>query len=173
MAGTRAVTIVGVALLVGALGMDWIQGQDSYGMMNWQEVWMQGGETFSNVTYDGFARNIYIPYLNSTWQLTLGAVLFPAGFLVALFSVVKWKCLWLAGLINIAGALSWVWGVLSVPPLASLLCSWYGYTGMNRPCTPGYIFSLGPGPFAALAGGAVLLAAYLLTRKGMLDYPLD
>ncbi|MGA1975869.1 MAG: hypothetical protein ABSG92_09560 [Conexivisphaerales archaeon] len=170
MVETRTVAIVGLVIVLLSMGMDWVMGPIESTFLSLPSVMTSSPSDDS--TFEGWATNILVPYLSSPGQL-LAIALSIGGFLAGVVAVIRWKYMWVAGSLGLVGGSLWTIGIYSIPSkVAAQLCSWPGYAGLQVSCGSPAL-QTGPGPYAMILGGGIMLTGYLLSRKGILEVPAD
>ncbi len=107
---------------------------------------------------DGKFMLALLPDLVAPGPLAASLVLFPAGVVLGVVSIFRWKLMWMAGVIAIASGLLWFAGYFLV-------------AGQLSQQFPG--MSVGFGPYQSGVGGAILVVGYVLSKKDKLDWPID
>ena len=161
---------MGLVVIFLSMGMDWVMGPLESTFLSLQSV--MGSSPSDNSTLEGWATNILVPYLSSPGQL-LAIALSIGSFVAGVAAVIRWKYMWVAGSLGLVGGSLWTIGIYSIPSkVAAQLCNWPGYAGLQVSCgSP--VLQTGPGPYAMILGGAVMLTGYLLSRKGILNVPVE
>jgi hypothetical protein len=176
----RTVAIVGLAAAYLSIGMEWVMGQVVMGngvnpalqstFLDYPGVIQP--YAYTDTTWDGWIHIVLGPYLAAPVMIL--AYLLSSGCLVAcIVAVFRWRYMWVAGSLGLAGASLWTVGIYAIPSsVANQLCSWHGYTGQPVSCA-NPVEWLGPGPYFMTLAGAILLIGYLLSRKGVLEVPVE
>jgi hypothetical protein len=126
----------------------------------------------SATTWDGWVHLVVGPYLSS--PVMIFAYLLSAACLVAcVVAVVRWRYLWVAGTLGLAGGSLFVAGIDAIPAsVADKLCTWAGYAGRSPSCSSPVEWP-GPGPYFMVLAGAILMGTYALSRRGTLEVDAD
>jgi hypothetical protein len=124
----------------------------------------------SNTFIDGEFWQLMIPLLVAPGALSFGMVAFPIGFVLAAASLFRWKLMVVAGALSLLSGVVWILGIFLVQPeVVHGLDTWYGYAGGS--VTSSVWAPIGP--YMAVVGGTILLLGYALSRREILEYPLD
>jgi hypothetical protein len=176
----RTVGIVGLAAAYLSIGMKWVMGQVL--MANGANPALQSTfldfqgvifpYAYTDTTWDGWVHMVIGPYLSAPMMIL--AYLLAVGCLVAcIVALVRWRYMLVGGSLGLAGGSLFIIGIYAIPSsVADQLCSWQGYAGQKVTCTNPVEWP-GPGPYFMILAGAILLGAYLLSRRGILELPID
>lgn len=179
MVSTRVVIGVSAFILFLAFGSEWLafdSGGNHSGYTT-LEIGSAVGSVYgacdcppSNSSIEGQFWLVMIPFIVSPGAFSLAAVVFPVGFVMAVISLFRWKLMAIAGLLAFVGGLAWIWGViLDQARIVHGLNTWWGYGGRTVSSTVWAPI----GPYLAIVGGAILMLGYLLSRREVLEYPID
>ncbi len=127
---------------------------------------------FASATYAGRVHSLLMPYIASPLQF-VAIALATGGLAVSLLVLLRWEFMWLAGIMLTVGSALWIFDIYTIPDVvAKQLCSLSGSSAGQITCsTP--VLQTGVGPILMLLGGIIMLAGYVLGRKGRIAQPLD
>jgi hypothetical protein len=178
--GTRAVAILGLVIAYLSTGMEWVMGQVVMGnganpalqssFLDYQGVILPFA--YTDTTWDGWIHIVLGPYLAGPLMI-LAYLLSTACLVACVVAVFRWRYMLVAGTLGLAGGSLWTIGIYTIPSsVADQLCSWSGYAGRLVSCASPVEWP-GPGPYFMILAGAILLAGYVLSRRDILEVPVD
>lgn len=176
---TRIIIVVGIFITVLSLGAFWLvigsaRGYDAFDVVGMVGGYI-GGQQVNPLSYQASDYNAYIaaalpPLIIGSWALDGAMAALAAGFFLAFASFARWTLTYLAGILQVVGALLWLAGVAGISQeVGAKLSQWPGFYGSAGAVS----VSASAGAYIAAASGFVFLAIYFLTRGGRLDTPLD
>ncbi len=174
MVSTWVVIALGTFLIVLGFGSGWIGFSGDPRAYTAFDVGWTIGSAYgpcscppTNDTVQGEFLLLLLPALLSPGPFLATMILYPASFVLAAVSFFRWKVMWVAGLLSTLSGLLWIVGVyLSQSSIVAGLEAWSGPGGGGTFTVWAQI-----GAYFAVAGGAVLLAGYALSRADKLDWP--
>ena len=179
MVSARFVIAIGVVILFFSFGSDWIafQSSESMAIYTMPDTWQFLGSAYgacgcplSNSSIEGRFWQLFLPFLVSPGPLSVGLVLLPTGFILAIAALFYWKTSSAAGIASIACGALWTEGTILIQGrVVHGLNGWFGYGGR----TVSSSVTVPLGPYLSAFAGVILLAAFILGRLDLIDTPID
>jgi hypothetical protein len=179
MASARNVTIAAmvpafIPIIIPWLGGQLTRGQDIQPVFESSFIDFPGivqPFPYTDVTFDGWAHVVLQPYLASI-PMIVAYLSCSACLVTCLVALFRWRYMGLAGLLGLGGGLLWIFEIDAIPSsVTTQLCNWRGYVGQQVSCT-GPAVTVGPGPYFMILAGAILIAGFVLARRGTLELPV-
>jgi hypothetical protein len=174
---TRVVVSIGAFVVFLGIGSTWIAFTQAPEGFNLLGLLSAVGSFYGpcacppdNTTIQGQFLLLFVPKLVALGPLVLSILIFPIGLVLGFMAIFRWRLAMWAGGASVATAALWIWGTYDISGyLSQGLGRWPGYRGKT------VTSSVWPqlGPFQVAAGGAILLAAYFLSRVDKLGWPID
>ncbi len=116
----------------------------------------------STLDFDAYVDSALPPIIAGSWELVTAIIAVVLGLLLGLAAFFKWWLTFPSGLLSISAGVLSIAGVSSTAPaIVASLSEWPGFVGETVSLPVGISF----GPYVTIAGGVVLVAAYLLSKE--------
>lgn len=175
MVSTRVMIALGTFIILLGFGSGWIAFSSSPSGYTYFDIATGLGSSYgpcncppTSDTIQGEFLLLLLPIVASPGPLIASMIAYPAAFVLAAYSFFRWKVMWAAGALSVFSGALWFTGVyLDQASIVGGLESWSGSGG------GAYSVYVQLGAYFALAGGAVLLLGYVLSKTDKLDWPID